>query len=188
MVPSLALLSEQQLGKPIRGRDPGTPLTSSQQQQQQHDSREDASVALSLVLQELQRSTPTPPLDPPEIKVDKAELAKLCVHGLPHATADSSGSGGGSSSSSSLQQQADAVKKALAAACRKAGAEAEAAAVQAAGVEPPADNRARLLYLSFKHAGVSNQVFAALPGECCTPGPTTIKRAHCAIVNTVAVS
>jgi hypothetical protein len=60
--------------------------------QQQHDSRADASVTLSLVLQELQRSTPTPPLDPPETKVDKAELAKLCVHGLPHVVnADSRG-------------------------------------------------------------------------------------------------
>jgi hypothetical protein len=66
--PSLALLSEQLLQRPLRGRDPSAPVSSSQQQPQ-HDSREDASVSLALVQMELGRGTPTPPLDPPELKV-----------------------------------------------------------------------------------------------------------------------
>lgn len=67
-VPSLALLSEQLLGRPLRGRDPSAPTSTSKQQQQPHDSREDASVALALVKQELQRGGPSPLLDPPELQ------------------------------------------------------------------------------------------------------------------------
>jgi hypothetical protein len=75
-VPSLALLSEQLLGQPLRGRDPSAPLSSSQQQPQ-HDSREDASVALALVKLELQRGAASAPLDPPDLKVSQA--VKLCM-------------------------------------------------------------------------------------------------------------
>jgi hypothetical protein len=67
-VPSLALLSEQLLGQALRGRDPSAPQSTSQQQLQ-HDSREDASVALALVKLELQRGAPSPLLDPPDLKV-----------------------------------------------------------------------------------------------------------------------
>lgn len=76
-VPSLALLSEQLLGQPLRGRDPSAPLSSSQQQPQ-HDSREDASVALALVKLELQPGAAgSAPLDPPDLKV--RGVLKLCV-------------------------------------------------------------------------------------------------------------
>ena len=67
MTPSLALLAEQLLGTPLRGRQPSAPLSSSQPQQP-HDSREDASTALALVKQEVQREGPTPVLDAPELK------------------------------------------------------------------------------------------------------------------------
>lgn len=79
-IPSLALLSEQLLGAPLRGRDPSAPLSTTQPQQQ-HDSREDASVALALVKLELQREgQPSPALDPPDLKV-KLLLLLLAVWG-----------------------------------------------------------------------------------------------------------
>lgn len=87
------------------------------------------------------------------LQVDKADLCKLCVHKLP------AGSNGGS-----LEAVAAAVKSTLAAACRQAGSDAEAAAVESAAVEQPNDNSKQLLFLVFKHAGMANDVFAALPG------------------------
>jgi hypothetical protein len=83
-------------------------------------------------------------------QVDKADLCKLCVHKLPAA--------------GSLEAVAAAVKSTLAAACRQAGSDAEAAAVESAAVEQPNDNSKQLLFLVFKHAGMANDVFAALPG------------------------
>jgi hypothetical protein len=84
------------------------------------------------------------------VQVDKAVLCKLCVHKLPTA--------------GSLEAAAAAVKSTLAAACRQAGSDAEAAAVESATVEQPNDNSKQLLFLVFKHAGMANDVFAALPG------------------------
>lgn len=96
----------------------------------------------------------------PHAQVDKADLCKLCVHKLPPPS--SSGSG----SSSSPDGVGAAVKAALAAASREAGHEDAAAAVEAALVEQPGDSSKQLLFLVFKHAGVANKVFAALPGIC----------------------
>lgn len=90
-------------------------------------------------------------------QVDKADLAKLCVHKLPT-------SAGKGSSSTEPAAVAAAVKASLAAACRKAGADAAAEALQAAAVEQPGDNSKQLIYLVFQHAGVANDVFKALPG------------------------
>lgn len=74
--PSLALLSEQLLGQPLRGRTLAAPVSSSQQQPQ-HDSREDASVSLALVKRELQQGTPSPPLETPDLKVRCTMLQRL---------------------------------------------------------------------------------------------------------------
>jgi len=90
--------------------------------------------------------------------VDKADLAKLCVHKLPTSA------GKGASSSTEPAAVAAAVKASLAAACRKAGADTAAEALQAAAVEQPGDNSKQLIYLVFQHAGVANDVFTALPG------------------------
>lgn len=87
--------------------------------------------------------------------MDKADLCKLCVHKLPAGT-----------TSSSLEATAASVKAALAAACRQAGAKSEAAAVESAAVEQPGDTSKQLLFLVFQHAGLANEVFAALPGVC----------------------
>lgn len=51
----------------MRKRDPSGPVN--EQEQVPHDSQEDASVALALVLEELQRGTPCPPLQAPQVKV-----------------------------------------------------------------------------------------------------------------------
>jgi hypothetical protein len=85
-------------------------------------------------------------------QVDKADLCKLCVHKLPAL------------SSSSPSDVAAAVKATLAAASREAGHESAAAAVEAATIEQPGDSSKQLLFLVFQHAGVANEVFAALPG------------------------
>lgn len=86
------------------------------------------------------------------LQVDKADLCKLCVHKLPPP------------SSSAPSDVAAAVKATLAAASRQAGHESAAAAVEAASVEQPGDSSKQLLFLVFQHAGVANEVFAALPG------------------------
>lgn len=88
-------------------------------------------------------------------QVHKADLCKLCVHKLPAGT-----------TSSSLEATAASVKASLAAACRQAGAASEAAAVESAAVEQPGDTSKQLLFLVFQHAGLANEVFAALPGVC----------------------
>lgn len=89
------------------------------------------------------------------------------MHRLPPQPS-SSGAGSSSSSSSSLAAVAAAVKASLALACRKAGAAAAAEAVEGAAVEQPGDTSKQLLYLVFQHAGVANDVFAALPGSAFT--------------------
>lgn len=92
--------------------------------------------------------------------MDKADLCKLCVHKLPAAAG----------SSSSSDAAAASVKASLAAACRQAGTESAAAAVESAAVEQPGDSSKQLLFLVFKHAGLANEVFAALPGGACSGG------------------
>ncbi|KAI8469105.1 MAG: hypothetical protein J3K34DRAFT_522384 [Monoraphidium minutum] len=55
-----------------------------------HDSREDAAAAMALVLHEVAAAAegqPTPPLEPPAVKVPKSELCKLLVHSIPAAVA-----------------------------------------------------------------------------------------------------
>lgn len=89
------------------------------------------------------------------VQVDKADLCKLCVHKLPTPAGNSS---------SSVEAAAALVKASLAAACRQADAESAAVAVESAAVEQPGDSSKQLLFLVFKHAGVANDVFAALPG------------------------
>lgn len=60
--PSLTHLADLLLGRTLRGTD-GTSV---------HDSVEDASAAMALVVRELQQEAPTPPLAPPAIKVRAA--------------------------------------------------------------------------------------------------------------------
>ncbi|KAF5829453.1 hypothetical protein DUNSADRAFT_16064 [Dunaliella salina] len=56
--------------------------------QGRHDSVEDATVSMRLVMHELARQQRTEPLEPPEIKVDKEELCKLLVHSIPKSATE----------------------------------------------------------------------------------------------------
>jgi hypothetical protein len=70
--PSLKLLAEQLLGQHMRVGDTAAaaaPGSQAQQQEQPHDSVEDASTSMALVKRELQQAAPTPPLEPPAVKV-----------------------------------------------------------------------------------------------------------------------
>lgn len=73
--PGLAALSELLLGD------------SSMRPTGVHSSAEDALVAVRLVKHELEHG-PTPPLDPPAVKVDTVELKKLCLHRVPAKATD----------------------------------------------------------------------------------------------------
>mmetsp|Transcript_29516 Transcript_29516/g.76530 ORF Transcript_29516/g.76530 Transcript_29516/m.76530 type:complete len:776 (-) Transcript_29516:1184-3511(-) len=56
--------------------------------QGRHDSVEDAAVSMRLVMHELASQQRTPPMEPPEIKVDKEELCKLLVHSIPKSATE----------------------------------------------------------------------------------------------------
>jgi hypothetical protein len=120
-------------------------------QPQAHDSVEDALASLALVQHELQRLArgegPTPLLQPPEIKVDKDEQAKLCVHRLPAGAVG------------------EDVRTALAGECRAAGSDKAADLAAAARIEVEGGVRGQLMMLAFSHPGHASDVFNALPGE-----------------------
>eukprot|EP00898_Chlorokybus_atmophyticus_P005299 jgi/Chlat1/5770/Chrsp387S05497 len=80
-VPSLADLSRLLLPAEVAFRGFGTDNTAGP-----HDSVEDASTPMRLVIEELKRETPAPPLKPPPGKVDKALLSKLYIHRIPPQT------------------------------------------------------------------------------------------------------
>eukprot|EP00879_Flechtneria_rotunda_P023831 GHRR01025237.1.p1 GENE.GHRR01025237.1~~GHRR01025237.1.p1 ORF type:complete len:473 (+),score=185.98 GHRR01025237.1:256-1674(+) len=139
--PPLTHLAEQLLGKCLRGADGDAP----------HNSLEDARAALALVQRELDRAAtqgPTPPLKPPEIRVDKGDQAKLLVHKLPTGATPA------------------AVKFSFVAACRKAAgpsAVAAAAAVAAAQLDEAYLAKQQVLFV-FKNPALATDAFSALPG------------------------
>lgn len=69
--PSLTHLAELLLGRTLRGAD-GSSV---------HDSVDDASAAMALVLRELSLESPTPPLVPPAIKVRPAPCMRRLLRG-----------------------------------------------------------------------------------------------------------
>ncbi|GLI60667.1 hypothetical protein VaNZ11_002868, partial [Volvox africanus] len=71
-IPGLKDLARAMLGVEMRKRAGGT-----------HDSMEDAAVAMRLVMRELQMAVPSPPLEPPQVKVPATELVKLMAYALP---------------------------------------------------------------------------------------------------------
>ncbi|GLC43249.1 hypothetical protein PLESTF_000408700 [Pleodorina starrii] len=105
-----------------------------------HDSREDASVTMRIVMRELQMAAPSFQVDAPQIQVPPSEQAKLLVHSLPEGAGEEQ--------------------------LRAAFEAADAPAFER--VEHSVDGSKKFrkqMILVFKHAGVSHTAFLKLPGR-----------------------
>ncbi|GIL50848.1 hypothetical protein Vafri_6967 [Volvox africanus] len=128
-IPGLKDLARAVLGVEMRKRAGGA-----------HDSMEDAAVAMRLVMRELQMAAPSPPLEPPQVKVPATELAKLMAHALPEGMGPVD------------------VEQALKAALTAAGAPT----FERVEVFP---DKAKQVLLVFAKPSVANEGFKKLPGK-----------------------